>query len=908
MSLSNPEATPAGGRPDESVEEQPSRSFPWANPVTRRNFFKLSGASAALAGLSACIRKPVETIVPYVRRPEDVIPGKPLFYATAMTLGGAAAGLLVESHQGRPTKVEGNPDHPGSLGATDPFAQAAPQILYDADRAKSVKNDGQVRTWEDFVAAIRPAIEAQRGRQGAGLRILTESVISPTLGSQVSQILTDFPQARWYQYDSGGLGDSARIAARQAFGRPAAVRYNFENADIVLALDSDFLMARPSTLRYMREFSRRRQVDHGQLTNMNRLYAVESMPTPTGMTADHRIQLRAREVEAFARDLANRLGANAGQVAQGAHNVPANVLDAIARDLQARRGRSIVIPGDYQTSAVHVLAHALNQQLGNIGQTVIVTDPLEVTANPDQPTGLEGLRELVGDMNAGRVELLLILGGNPVYSVPADLQFGDALQRVALRIYHGYYEDETAALSQWLLPETHFLEAWSDTRAFDGTVTIVQPLIQPLYDGRSAHEVIETVFAPGGQTRTGFQIVQSYWQGQNVFGGDFERGWQRALNDGIVPNTALSPLQVSLSPDWATAAASAAQPGQADQTIEICFRPDPTVWDGRFANSGWLQELPKPFTQLTWDNAVHISPATARRLGLNSEDLVELNYQGRRVTGAVWVTPGHADNSATVHLGYGRMRGGRFLVDSSTTDQGGGFNVNLIRTSAAPWQDLGLELRRTGGSYRLATTQEHHKLEQGDPVRMGTLAQFQQDPASVAAGHLEAGAGGEHGGQSPSIYPPYDYSKGYAWGMTVNLGNCTGCNACVIACQAENNIATVTKPNVLRARNMHWLRIDTYYEGLGHDEAERNATIDSNPVVLLQPMYCQHCETAPCEVVCPFTATAHSSEGLNDMVYNRCAGTRYCSQNCPYKVRRFNYLEYNDYDPPAVLKLLPNPD
>ena len=879
------------------------RGLPWGNPVSRRDFFKATGLTLAAASLSACIRKPTEEIVPYVRRPEDVIPGNPLFFASALTLGGVATGVLVESHLGRPTKVEGNPEHPDSLGASDPFGQAAVQILYDPDRSKVVTNAGRPTTWDDFLSQFRAALDTQRGRQGAGLRILTETVTSPSLAQQVQTVLGEFPQAKWHQYEPVGRGDGARAGAQLAFGQIVEPVYRFENADVILSLDADFLQARPGTLRYIREYARRRYAEGGQ-ANFNRLYMVESMATPTGAKADHRLPLRSGEVQAFARALAARLGVNVGQ---GATDLPQTVfnldvgrwIDALARDLQRAGGRSLIIPGETQPPVVHAIAHALNQALGNVGQTVVYIDPIE--ANP--VVQLDSLSDLVADMDAGRVDLLVILSGNPVYTAPADLQFGDRLQKVATRVHLGLYPDETAALCQWHIPEAHTLESWGDARTFDGTVTLIQPLIAPLYnDAKTAYDVLAAM--SNQPPRPAYDLVRDYWRTQNL-PGDFERSWKQALNDGFIANTGRQPRTVSLRPDLASQLGGAATPGPAASGLEIAFRPDPTIYDGRFANSAWLQELHKPINRLTWDNAAFLSPRTARELGLKNEDEVELRYQGRSVRAGVWIQSGHADNSVTAHLGYGRTRAG-------SVGNGAGFNAYLLRTSRAPWFDGGLEVRKTGETYRLASTQLHHSLagREHDILRQGTVAQYRNNPNFLNAPRGDEGHPGEqeqseeHAG-SLSIYPQYDYSKGYAWAMTVDQSMCVGCNACVVACQAENNVPTVGKENTLRAREMHWLRIDAYFPGEDDDNPE-------NPEILFQPMYCQHCETAPCEVVCPVTATSHSSEGLNDMVYNRCIGTRYCSQNCPYKVRRFNYLQYNSYEDranaPEVLRMLPNPD
>ncbi|HEX6288776.1 MAG TPA: TAT-variant-translocated molybdopterin oxidoreductase [Herpetosiphonaceae bacterium] len=888
----------------DEFEELLRREFPrqaagWMGPISRRSFLKLMGASLALAGLSACGPQPAEKIVPYVEAPEEIVPGKPLFYATALQLGGFARGVLVESHMGRPTKVEGNPRHPASLGATDVFAQASVLTLYDPDRSQAVSNVGRISGWDAFVAALTTQIQEQRAGGGAGLRILTETITSPTLTSQLETLLSEFPSARWHQYESVGQ-HNVRAGGNLAFGQNVNTVYRFDQADRILALDADFLLSDPGSLRYAREFIDKRRVSSGQ-NEMNRLYVVESTPTITGAMADHRLRLRASQIESFARAIAQQVGVAEAGGGTVPSEVPAEWLAALARDLQQSRGRSIVLAGDWQPPIVHALAHAMNQALGNVGTTVQYTAPVE-SSPVDQ---MQSLRELVGDMAAGRVRTLIILGGNPVFTAPVDLNFRDALRQVPFRVHLSLYDDETSEECHWHIPETHDLEAWSDARAFDGTVSIVQPLIAPLYGGKSAHELLATVL--GQPARSSYEIVREYWRGQNLAD---DQAWRQALHEGLIPDSALPPVQVSVRSGFAQAA-----PAQAAEGLEINFRPDPSLWDGRYANNGWLQELPRPLTLLTWDNAALISARTAiQRLGLQvadpnnptAEDLetlsrangrmIELRYRGQSVRAPIWILPGHPDDSVTVQLGYGRRRAG-------TIGSGVGFDAYALRTADAPWFGSGLEISSLGEPYPLATTQTHHTMENRHLVRAGTLEQYIQHPDFVAemeiAPHAEQEAEGEHVVEEPpSLYPEYDYSTGNRWGMAIDLNACIGCNRCMIACQAENNIPIVGKTDVLRSREMHWLRVDRYYEGSLDD-----------PATYFQPVPCMHCEKAPCEPVCPVEATSHSAEGLNEMTYNRCIGTRYCSNNCPYKVRRFNYLQYGlkAGDAP-VLQLLSNPD
>ncbi|MFB3817135.1 MAG: TAT-variant-translocated molybdopterin oxidoreductase [Candidatus Methylomirabilales bacterium] len=850
--------------------EFPENATEWTDPVGRREFLKLMSASLALAGLGACTSPPAEMIVPYVQAPEAIVPGKPLFFATAMPLAGSAVGLLVESHMGRPTKVEGNPKHPASLGATDAFAQASVLGLYDPDRSRVILKAGQLASWSTFLAELNRALEAQRGRQGEGIRILTETVTSPTLASQLRALLAAFPKAKWHQYEPAGR-DAVRAGSRLAFGEFVETQYRLENADVILALDADFLTTGPGSLRYARDFTARRR-PQGREGAMNRLYAVESAPTSTGTLADHRLPLKAGDVPGFARAVAAALGIPGIAADSGTPAPHARWIAAVAKDLQAHRGQSLIVAGDQQAPAVHALAHAMNAALGNVGQTVLYTEPVEA----DPVLQMDSLRELAQDMEAGAVDLLVILGGNPAFTAPADLEFARRMGEVRLRVHLGLYDDETARLCHWHIPEAHYLESWSDARAYDGTVTILQPLIAPLYGGKTAHELLSALL--GASDKSGHDSLREYWQGR-FKGEDFERFWRTSLHDGVMAGTALPPKAVSLQAAWRGAAVR--EEAVATGGLEVTFRPDPTIYDGRFANNGWLQELPKPLTKLTWDNAALISPATAERLGVQNEDLVELTLAGRTVTAPIWILPGQPVDSVALHFGHGRTRAG-------SVGTGTGFNAYAIRVSGAPWAASGLRIRKTGGRYPLVSTQDHARMQGRHLVRAGTLAEYRKHP-EFAREMVEEPR------REDSLYPGFKY-EGYAWGMAIDLSACTGCNACVVACQAENNSPIVGKDQVSRGREMHWLRIDRYYQG-GLD----------NPEVSLQPVMCQHCENAPCEPVCPVSATVHSSEGLNDMVYNRCVGTRYCSNNCPYKVRRFNFLRYQDYETPS-LKLLRNPD
>ncbi len=854
--------------------------------INRRDVLKLMAASAALTGLSACTKLPTEKIVPYVRPPEEILAGRPLFYATSLFQAGVATGVLVESHMGRPTKIEGNPEHPGSLGSSDIFSQASILNFWDPDRSQSVIFDGRDSTWTDFAAEMVNARTRMAPNKGAGMRILTKTISSPTLGAQMRSLLAQFPEAKWHQYEVSS-GDSVREGARLAFGRPVSTVYHFDQADVIVSLDADFLTCGAGHVRYARDFGSRRDLSAGPASKLNRLYVAESMPTGTGAVSDHRLPVRSVDIDDLARQLAAAAGVAVPPSANASSKIPAAWVGAVSRDLAAHRGSSIVIAGEHQPPFVHALAHAMNAALGNVGRTVVYTESVE----PSPVNQLESLRDLVNDLNAGQVDFLVILGGNPVYDAPVDFDFATALQKAKTRVHSGLYQDETAELCHWHAPAAHSLESWSDGRAYDGTVGIVQPLIAPLYDGHSAHEVIALFTGDAG--KSGHELVRNYWQSQRPEKDKaFEALWETSLHDGLISGSALPAISVAPHADFVSLGKTAAAGGDAN-SLEIVFRPDPSIGDGEYSNNSWLQELPKPITRLTWDNAVMMSPGTAQQLSMTTGDYVTLTLSGRQVSAGIYIVPGHADNSVTLHLGFGRTRGG-------SVGTGPGFNSYLLRASSAPWIAPGAQIAKTGKKYEFASTQQQYNIESDghqveeesvaalgeggqhrDLVRIATLEEFIKNPSFAKNAEEEETKG-------LTMYPGYKYDS-YAWGMSIDLNRCVGCNACVIACQSENNIAVVGKDQVARGRAMHWIRIDTYFRG----------SLD-NPEMYYEPLPCMQCENAPCEYVCPVGATTHNAEGLNDMTYNRCVGTRYCSNNCPYKVRRFNFYLYSDYKTPSL--------
>jgi len=855
----------------------------WVDPVSRRGFLKIMGASMALAGLAGCTKQPDEPIYPYVKAPEDLVLGKPMYFATANPLPTGAVPLLVKSDEFRPIKVDGNPDHPYNHGSSDIFSQGSILDLYDPDRSQHVTYEGENREWADFAEAFRD--KAASTKDGTGIYILSSTVTSPTLARQWKAVQAAYPKARLIQYDPAIAGTF--------LAKGYNVQYDLSSADVIVSLDADFLSGAsyPGFHKLVGDYAKRRK---DPANGMNRLYSVESTPTTTGMKAEHRIGLRASEVPAFAAALAAQVGASGASAPQYAWtDEQQKFLTALVKDLKANGGKSAVIPGLYQDESVAALALAINQALGNVGKTVMVSSEPAIPIPSDQIGDLKGL---VADLNAGKVDWLVLLNSNPVYSAPADLAFNDSLLGKAKVVAHiGSHYDETGHLSQWHIPTAHYLESWSDARAYDGTVSIVQPMIEPLWGGVSAHQVLQALL--DNPQLSAYEAVRTT-QKDNIKG-DFETGWRKALHAGWIENTAYSSAGSTLKPQLSS---NVPTPNSKDQ-LEIIFRPDPNIYDGRWANVGWLQELPKPVTNLSWDNAAIFSGFTREKLNAEEDDIVEISAGGGTVKAPVIAAPGHPDNSVTLYLGYGREVG--------RVAGGAGFNAYLVRTSSNPFVGSG-SVKKVDGKWGIAITKSHYQdhraknltehsnenwslegVEALGPrgiIRYATLEEFKSNP-----NFAHEGEGHETPEYDTTMFPNWPYN-GNKWGMSIDMNSCTGCNACIIACYAENNIPIVGKQQVRIGRNMQWLRIDSYFEG---DLAA--------PRAHFQPMTCQHCENAPCEQVCPVGATVHTPEGLNTMVYNRCVGTRYCSNNCPYKVRRFNFLLYSDYETDS-LKLMRNPD
>jgi len=863
-----------------SHREFPQGASELTDPISRRKFLTLMGASAALAGLVSC-RRPVEKIVPYVKSPENVVPGIPQYYATTMPSGAGAIGLVVESHEGRPTKIEGNELHPFSRGAANAFQQAEILNLYDPDRSKFVLKKGARSSWNDFVTFWGEQAKGHSQNGGAGLAVLSTAFSSPTLARLRRDFERKFPNATWAVYEpvsDENIYEGIRIAT----GRVLQPVYDYSAARVVLSLDADFLLLESDNVSHSKGLAVARKVS-SEHDEMNRLYVVESGFSNTGAIADHRLAVQSRQVGAFAAALILALRQNgvgidlaADLSAYAEHDFDAAWLNALAKDLAAARGKSLVVAGRRQPPMVHALVYAINEALGNLGQSVRYVVPAD-KALPSR----KSLAQLAQKMQAGEVKTLVIVGGNPAFTAPVDLHFTAALKKVETVIQMASHVDETARYATWHLPQAHFLEAWGDARAADGTVSTIQPLILPLFGAHSDVELFNLLVT--GVDKPGHDIVRETFQA-TLKAANFEKQWRRVLHDGVVDGTALpgsapalrtAEVRKFLTPD----ALPNDKAGKG--SLEITFQASPALYDGRYANNAWMQELPDPATKITWDNTAAMSVRTAEAFGLKSQDMVLLNYRGRKLEMPVVVLPGHADYSISVQLGYGRKAAGR-------VGTGVGFNVYVLRHSAKPDFDTGLKLTRLGRTYKLANTQHHGSMEGRPIVREATLEHYREEPefAKEMVEHPPL--------QNP--WKEHKYDTGYQWGMTIDLNACTGCNACTIACQSENNIPVVGKEQVINGREMSWIRLDRYF--VGESEAPR---------MVFQPVNCQQCENAPCEQVCPVQATNHDKEGLNVMVYNRCIGTRYCSNNCPYKVRRFNFFNYTK-DTPEIVKLAMNPD
>ncbi len=871
-------------------KEFPGLAEELTSPQTRRAFLKVMGASLGVAGLAAC-RWPKETILPFAHRPEDRIPGVPQQYATAMELNGAATGLLVTSYDGRPVKIEGNPLHPASRGAASAFAQASLLELYDPDRSQQVvrRDGGQMfpSSWDEFAAFAGGHFAALRAKKGAGLAVLSEDSSSPSLARLRQRFAEMFPEAMWVPWEAIPR-DDGRLAAVRLFGEPLRPLLRFDRADVVLCLDADPIFDHPAAVAHARAFAARRRGEGG---TMSRVYSTGAVMSLTAAAADQRLAVASSRVAGVAARVLvelERLGvpAPAGrEFAQLATAEPgeAAFAAAAAADLAAARGRGLIVAGPRQ-SAAHDIAAAINLALGNVGQTVVyVKDGL-----PAPASAAGRLDAFLADVERGGADTALILGGNPAYAALPSQRFLERYARVPVRIHVSLFEDETSRASTWHLPRAHYLEAWGDARAWDGTYGVQQPLIEALYGGRTPIEVVALLL--GEKSAAGYDLVRATFEG--LVGGDgFEEKWRRTLNDGVLADSAFPEVKAVVAQAGGGAATAPAAGNGAAAGLEAVFVADASVYDGRFANNAWLQEMPDPLTKITWDNAALLSPATAAAVGVKHGDVVRVARADRAVEIAVYVMPGQADGTVVLPLGYGRTAAGR-------VGDGVGCNTYILRAPEGLHFVGGVALEKTGRTHTLACTQDQQAIDRvgyeargqriAEVVREGTLAEFLADPEFVRTQ--------DEPPVSLPIFASPKLTGEHQWAMSIDLSACIGCNACMIACQAENNIAVVGRDQVMRGRVMHWIRVDRYFSGK-----------PETPRVSFQPMACQQCENAPCEQVCPVAATMHSDEGLNEQVYNRCVGTRYCSNNCPYKVRRFNFFNYFKSVPQSE-KMVFNPE
>ena len=887
----------------------PDHAELFGDPFTRRRFMQLMGASIAFAGaagLAGC-RYDRDYIEPEDRRPEGYVPGVPKYYASAMELGGAAYGLLVTAYDGRPIKVDGNPGHPATGKGSNAWMQASILELYDPDRSRAVeRRSGPGRknqlpgSWKDFEVAARKLSSDLGQTGGRGFRVLSEASSSPTLAALKRELVGKYPQARWHEWEPLSH-DGEREGLRVAFGRPLRAHLSLDKAQVIAAFDADLLGDHPDALRHARGFAAGRDPDANR-TGMNRLYAVESTFSTTGASADHRLPLRSELIKPFLMALEQQIqgagGSAPASAALGEKKV-ADFLAVLAKDLVQNKGMAVVAVGHRQPPEVHALAARINAIL-------VSPDVLAYTDDPDpaRPPHWVDLQELVSAMKSGGVETLLILGGNPVYDAPAGLDFAGALAKVKESFHLSPYSDETPALCSWHLPRAHYLESWGDARTWDGTYTLTQPIIEPIFGARSAIEVVKHLVGRG-DTPAADLVKETF--GSVVGGGgaiSSEVAWRKALHDGYataaLPSFRGTPGQFTVTPLTPTqqlGTGSGKEKAIANGQLEVTFVAS-SAYDGRFANNAWLQEVPDFFTKVTWDNPALVSPRTAKALGIAHEEIIEVSIGDRKTEVVAYVMPGQAAFSIALPIGQGRTRAGHVggLVEDGADPVG--FDVGPARAAAALVVAGAGRVRGTGKHYRLSATTDHNAIDKlgvdtvqkrsPELIKENTLDGYRHDPKFVVAGAhtpdiavLTDPTTAAPANRSLFKEPRYD---GHKWGMTTDLTKCTGCNACVVACQSENNVPVVGKEQVWRNREMHWLRIDRYFEGDPED-----------PHIASQPILCQQCELAPCEQVCPVEATVHSDEGLNEMVYNRCVGTRYCLNNCPYRVRHFNFLRWDWY-------------
>ncbi len=870
-------------------DEFPEGTLDLPDGMSRRKFLSLMGASFALAGLAGC-RRPVEKIIPYVVAPEEIVPGIPKYYSSALPFGLDTYGVVVENHEGRPTKIEGNPNHPSTLGKSNTWLQASLLEMYDPDRLQSVRYKSTESRLKDFAIAWKNIAESLKDSKGKGLAILTESISSPSFDRLKKHFMSIYPGANWATWEP--ISDESIFnGINLATGKEYHPVYHFEKAKIILSLDSDFLQTESNSIRHTADFSSGRRI-LSEKEDMNRLYVAENALSVTGGMADHRYRINHRLIGAFAAAIALELKSQGIKVSgvhllksYNNHSFNQHWINTVVSDLVKNKKQSLVVCGRNQPPSVHAVVFAINTALRNIGKTVEYF-PAKKETRPNT----NSFAALTQSMQQGEVSTLILLGGNPVYNAPANLKFSDALKKVPQSFHLTSHFNETSQFADWTIHRSHALESWGDTRMVDGTQSIIQPQIEPLFGSINSLEFLSALIQADGTIPKGYDIVQETWK--NILGDNFSKKWEKTLHDGVQTSGFKKPKKPVLSRIMLENTFKK-RPFKTSSSLELVFKTSPSVFDGRFANNGWLQECPNPVTKLTWGNAAFISHSTAKDLNVKNRDVISIQNGGESLNLPVWIMPGHADNSISVELGYGRTIAGR-------VGNGVGANAYAIRHTASLWSIENISVSKTGKKELLACTQDHHGLDTeklaADAIqerlpaifREATLEEYKHSPDFVK----------DHDSPLPlvSLWDEVSYESNPQWGMTVDLNLCTGCNACTVSCQSENNIPIVGKEEVEKGREMHWMRMDRYYSG----------DMD-NPEMVVQPINCQHCEMAPCEQVCPVAATTHSEDGLNGMTYNRCVGTRYCANNCPYKVRRFNYFNLTK-DLPEIVQMAQNPD
>jgi MoCo/4Fe-4S cofactor protein with predicted Tat translocation signal len=872
--------------------EFPENADELKDGYSRRNFLQVMGASIALAGFAAC-RKPFTKIVPFTTMPEYMVAGKQVYYATSIPQNGYVSGLLVETNAGRPTKIEGNELHPSSNGKTNIQQQASILNLYDPDRSRGIRHNGDSSDWSSFISAASAELTSDKN-----IVVITENHASITVERQKQEFLRRFPSARWVSYEAYGE-ENQLLGSQLAFGRKLRVSPDLSKARVIVSLDADFMGPQADNVRNIQGYTAGRSITSTS-DDINRLYIVESQYSLTGSNADHRLRLKSGDIKPFLFALAASLSGSYRELSAFAGYSNAfsqhEWIAVLTEELRSNAGQSIVMAGTEHDAQTHAAVAALNTALGNAGSTV---NYIELpTADAQNQHDL--FSAVVRDMHAGEVDAVVMLGTNPVFTTPADLDFKGALSKVAFSVHLANHFDETSSLVTWHVNRAHFLEYWGDGYDYHGVRSVIQPMILPLFDGKSEIEVLGAILS--GAAINAAEEVKNTWR--TLISGDFETRWQELLHDGIQPGSSFNVVNPGISAGFATAINASFSDVSVSEanTIEVVLRQDPKILDGRHANNGWLQELPDPISKITWDNVAYLSPTTARELGIGTRkfgqtavDVVRVEVGGRSLELAAWVIPGHADKSVTIFTGYGRSVG--------RVGAGTGVNAFLLASSAEGFKFADAKVSVTGKSYEIATTQDHHSMEGRPLVREASLSEYREDPRFAADMVYVPGRkpGQEH---AISLFNSQTAVEGQPqWGMAIDLSTCIGCGVCTIACQSENNIPVIGKDQVRRGREMHWIRTDRYFSG----------DVDGNPQIVHQPIPCQHCELAPCEQVCPVAATTHSDDGLNQMTYNRCIGTRYCANNCPFKVRRFNFFNYpieflTQGDDPEVIQMAMNPD